>query len=174
MPARERPVLGTHRFCKHLPLVNLGNFCNTRPQYQFFLRFILIPMFSVIALRRGAHGTAALAPAGSSLWRTPRWISSSICAQKRDAGIGTTATACSARKPTQPSTNECAKPFNWRDRAVWVRAGTNTNWCLFGCSLGEFGTLGAFDLAGIDAASGVGCVNLQHPYFIFRPSPLSS
>ena len=47
-------------------------------------------------------------------------------------------------------------PFDWRDRAVWVRAGKNTNWCLFGCSLGEFATLAAFDLAGVDAASGVG------------------
>ena len=34
--------------------------------------------------------------------------------------------------------------FNWRDRAVWRQSANNTKWCLFGCSIGDFGTIAAF------------------------------
>ena len=32
----------------------------------------------------------------------------------------------------------------WACRTTWQRAGVNTSWCLAGCSIGEFATLGAF------------------------------
>ena len=34
--------------------------------------------------------------------------------------------------------------FNWRDRAVWRQSANNTKWCLIGCSIGDFGTIAAF------------------------------
>ena len=34
--------------------------------------------------------------------------------------------------------------FNWRDRAVWKQSAHNTKWCLIGCSIGDFGTIAAF------------------------------
>jgi hypothetical protein len=34
--------------------------------------------------------------------------------------------------------------FNWRDRAVWWQSANNTKWCLIGCSIGDFGTIAAF------------------------------
>jgi hypothetical protein len=37
-----------------------------------------------------------------------------------------------------------AKPLNWKCRHTWRRAAVNTSWCLLGCSVGEFGTLGLF------------------------------
>jgi len=34
--------------------------------------------------------------------------------------------------------------FNWRDGSVWIQSAHNTKWCLIGCSIGDFGTIAAF------------------------------
>jgi len=34
--------------------------------------------------------------------------------------------------------------FNWKDTSLWKQSAYNTSWCLLGCSIGEFGTLAAF------------------------------
>ena len=34
--------------------------------------------------------------------------------------------------------------FNWRDGSVWRQSAHNTKWCLIGCSIGDFGTIAAF------------------------------
>jgi len=34
--------------------------------------------------------------------------------------------------------------FNWRDGEVWRKSANNTKWCLIGCSIGDFGTIAAF------------------------------
>ena len=34
--------------------------------------------------------------------------------------------------------------FQWRDGAVWRQSANNTKWCLIGCSIGDFGTIAAF------------------------------
>ena len=34
--------------------------------------------------------------------------------------------------------------FNWRDGEVWRKSANNTMWCLIGCSIGDFGTIAAF------------------------------
>ena len=39
--------------------------------------------------------------------------------------------------------------FDWRDRGVWKQSANNTKWCLVGCSIGEFGTLAAYQYYGI-------------------------
>ncbi len=31
--------------------------------------------------------------------------------------------------------------FSWKDISTWSKSAKNTGWCLFGCSIGEFGTL---------------------------------
>ncbi len=38
--------------------------------------------------------------------------------------------------------------FHWGDGATWRLAANNTKWCLIGCSIGEFGTLGYYQYAG--------------------------
>ena len=38
--------------------------------------------------------------------------------------------------------------FHWSDGATWRQAANNTKWCLIGCSLGEFATLGYYQYAG--------------------------
>ena len=38
--------------------------------------------------------------------------------------------------------------FSWSDGAVWKQSANNTKWCLIGCSIGEFGTLGYYQWAG--------------------------
>jgi len=37
-------------------------------------------------------------------------------------------------------------PVSWTCRSTWKRAAVNTSWCLLGCSIGEFGTLAAFQV----------------------------
>ncbi len=37
-----------------------------------------------------------------------------------------------------------ALPFDWKDKAVWKQSAHNTKWCLIGCSIGDFGTIAAF------------------------------
>ena len=34
--------------------------------------------------------------------------------------------------------------FHWRDSGVWKQSAHNTKWCLIGCSIGDFGTILAF------------------------------
>ena len=34
--------------------------------------------------------------------------------------------------------------FHWRDGGVWRQSAHNTKWCLVGCSIGDFGTIAAF------------------------------
>ena len=40
--------------------------------------------------------------------------------------------------------------IDWLCKATWRRAGYNTCWCLFGCSIGDMGTILYFQLSGID------------------------
>ena len=37
--------------------------------------------------------------------------------------------------------------FDWSDRTTWWQSANNTKWCLIGCSIGEFGTLGYYQWA---------------------------
>lgn len=39
-------------------------------------------------------------------------------------------------------------PF-WNCRGTWHKSARNTFWCLFGCSIGDFGTIAFFQLTGI-------------------------
>ena len=34
--------------------------------------------------------------------------------------------------------------FHWGDGNVWRQSAHNTKWCLIGCSIGDFGTIAAF------------------------------
>lgn len=34
--------------------------------------------------------------------------------------------------------------FHWKDGSVWGKSAYNTMWCLIGCSIGDFGTIAAF------------------------------
>ena len=34
--------------------------------------------------------------------------------------------------------------FHWNDGSVWKQSAHNTKWCLVGCSIGDFGTIAAF------------------------------
>ena len=34
--------------------------------------------------------------------------------------------------------------FHWKDGSVWKQSAHNTKWCLVGCSIGDFGTIAAF------------------------------
>jgi len=40
--------------------------------------------------------------------------------------------------------------IDWLCKPTWRRAGYNTFWCLFGCSIGDMGTILYFQLSGID------------------------
>lgn len=37
-----------------------------------------------------------------------------------------------------------SEDFHWKDRSVWKQSAHNTKWCLIGCSIGDFGTIAAF------------------------------
>ncbi len=39
--------------------------------------------------------------------------------------------------------------IDWRCRPTWRRASKNTAWCLFGCAIGDFGTILFFQITGI-------------------------
>ena len=41
--------------------------------------------------------------------------------------------------------------FTWRDRAIWWQSANNTKWCLVGCSIGDFGTIAAFQFIFTDS-----------------------
>ena len=34
--------------------------------------------------------------------------------------------------------------FDWKDGPLWRQSAHNTKWCLIGCSIGDFGTIAAF------------------------------
>ncbi|MBN55764.1 MAG: hypothetical protein CMA79_04950 [Euryarchaeota archaeon] len=41
--------------------------------------------------------------------------------------------------------------FHWRDGSVWKQSAHNTKWCLIGCSIGDFGTIAAFQFVFTDS-----------------------
>ena len=41
------------------------------------------------------------------------------------------------------------KNFHWRCRNTWIKSAKNTLWCVFGCSIGDFGTILFFQLTKI-------------------------
>ena len=41
--------------------------------------------------------------------------------------------------------------FNWKDVSVWKTSAYNTMWCLIGCSIGDFGTIAAFQFIFTDS-----------------------
>ena len=41
--------------------------------------------------------------------------------------------------------------FNWSDTGVWKQSARNTMWCLIGCSIGDFGTIAAFQFVFTDS-----------------------
>ncbi len=41
--------------------------------------------------------------------------------------------------------------FNWSDISVWKQSAYNTMWCLIGCSIGDFGTIAAFQFVFTDS-----------------------
>ena len=42
-----------------------------------------------------------------------------------------------------------ATTFNWSCKNTWKRSAKNTSWCLFGCAIGDFGTILFFQLTKI-------------------------
>ena len=45
--------------------------------------------------------------------------------------------------------NTTAANFNWSCKHTWKRSAKNTWWCLFGCAIGDFGTILFFQLTQI-------------------------
>ena len=43
--------------------------------------------------------------------------------------------------------------FHWRCKHTWKKSAINTLWCLFGCSIGDFGTILYFQLNSINWAT---------------------
>ena len=41
--------------------------------------------------------------------------------------------------------------FSWSDKAVWKKSAYNTMWCLIGCSIGDLGTIAAFQFIFTDS-----------------------
>ena len=41
--------------------------------------------------------------------------------------------------------------FNWGDGDVWSKSAINTKWCLIGCSIGDFGSIAAFQFVFTDS-----------------------
>ena len=41
--------------------------------------------------------------------------------------------------------------FNWGDGDGWRKSANNTKWCLIGCSIGDFGTIAAFQFVFTDS-----------------------
>jgi len=61
------------------------------------------------------------------------------------AGAGyTPGVAGSMKDAEQPCGQQTETVFNWWDRALWRKSANNTKWCLIGCSIGDFGTIAAF------------------------------
>ena len=52
--------------------------------------------------------------------------------------------------PGEAAVADLAAPggeFDWTEGAVWKQAANNTKWCLIGCAIGEFATLGYYQWA---------------------------
>lgn len=47
---------------------------------------------------------------------------------------------------------DAVAPFHWRCPHTWRSAAVNTAWCLLGCSIGDFGTIFAFQTWSPDTA----------------------
>ena len=47
------------------------------------------------------------------------------------------------------NTKEQNLQFHWHCKHTWKKSGKNTFWCLFGCSIGDFGTILFFQLSSI-------------------------
>jgi hypothetical protein len=45
-----------------------------------------------------------------------------------------------------PSNTVTANNFHWRCKHTWRRSAKNTAWCLFGCAIGDFATILAFQV----------------------------
>ncbi len=41
--------------------------------------------------------------------------------------------------------------FDWSDKSLWKQSAHNTKWCLIGCSIGDFGTIAAFQFVFTDS-----------------------
>ena len=41
------------------------------------------------------------------------------------------------------------KNFHWKCKNTWIKSAKNTLWCVFGCSIGDFGTILFFQLTKI-------------------------
>ena len=41
--------------------------------------------------------------------------------------------------------------FDWSDKSIWKQSANNTKWCLIGCSIGDFGTIAAFQFVFTDS-----------------------
>ena len=52
-----------------------------------------------------------------------------------------------------------SEPFNWTDGPVWRQSAHNTKWCLVGCSIGDFGTIAAFQF--IPYFNDLGCSTMS-------------
>ena len=48
-------------------------------------------------------------------------------------------------------TDGASVDFNWGDGEVWRKSANNTKWCLIGCSIGDFGTIAAFQFVFTDS-----------------------
>lgn len=57
-----------------------------------------------------------------------------------------TSSCCKKPSPATPD-------FHWGDKGVWKQSAVNTSWCLLGCSIGDFGTILAFQLYAPDTAT---------------------
>ena len=58
----------------------------------------------------------------------------------------------SSIKSTGYTVDGKGEDFHWRDGSVWKQSAHNTKWCLIGCSIGDFGTIAAFQsIAYLDA-----------------------
>ena len=78
----------------------------------------------------------------------PRVISAAVSHQEGSAEIrhdgATSEELGDAVRAAGYTVDGRGEEFNWRDRAVWWQSANNTKWCLIGCSIGDFGTIAAF------------------------------
>ena len=70
-----------------------------------------------------------------------------LAAAIRGAGYPVIEPGC-GEESAETSCDVPVAEFNWRDRATWYQSARNTKWCLIGCSIGEFGTLAAYQVMG--------------------------
>ena len=83
-------------------------------------------------------------------------VKSAIVSHEKSSAIvvsdGITRDALSvAIRETGYSVDGMAMGFNWSDRSVWKQSANNTKWCLIGCSIGDFGTIAAFQFVFTDS-----------------------